>query len=179
MSDRRGVLRWQWRTACVSVVWISVIVAALWFWPARLGGSTTFVVVRGKSMQPTFDNGDLVIARHKTTYAVGDVVVFRVPDGAGKGALIVHRLIRAAADGSIVTQGDNRSTADGFDLHLADIVGSVRFPVPAGGRLLAVFSTWWFLAFVAGVFVAARLWPDGERCDGADAAPSPRAGLRC
>ena len=57
------------------------VIALAWFvWlrPVNLGGDVSYVMVQGKSMEPTFHDGDLVIARRGGTYHRGDVVAFRV-----------------------------------------------------------------------------------------------------
>ena len=111
-------------------------------------------------MQPTFDSGDLVVARTAPEYHVGDIVVIRVAVGdGGDSALVVHRLTAVDADGSVTTQGDNRSTADGFHSTTRDIVGRARWRVPHGAELAGRLSRWWMLAGVAGVLVTIHLWP--------------------
>lgn len=145
-----------------ALLWIPLLVAVFALWPQRFGGATSFVVVRGISMLPTYQSADLVIARSHAHYRVGDIVVYRVPSGAGAGSLIVHRLVGIGANESITTKGDNRSTNDGFDLHLKDIVGTPIVRIPAGGRLLMLASTWWFLALTTGIAVAWKLWPDNN-----------------
>jgi signal peptidase len=136
------------------------VAAVLYAWPSRLGGSSTLVVVRGDSMLPTYRNGDLVVARATGGYHAGDVVVYRVPDGQpGAGSLIIHRLREVAADGTIVVRGDNRDADDAFGATRADIVGSARLRLPAGGLVLFILSRWWMFAVVVGAAVTTLLWP--------------------
>jgi signal peptidase len=157
------------RDRILNSVTLLVLVAILFFlWPTRLGGATTFVVVRGSSMEPKYHSGDLLIAREQDQYDVGDIVIFRVPSGGGQGALVVHRLTEVGDDGAIVTQGDNREHPDGFTLHLGDIVGEPIVNIPLGGKLLVIFSTWWFLALVAGVLMVWRLWPEESATESAE-----------
>jgi signal peptidase I len=145
----------------LATVLVAVSVAAmLYLWPARLGGSSTLVVVRGDSMLPTYRNGDLVVARATGGYHAGDVVVYRVPDGQpGAGSLIIHRLREIAADGTIVVRGDNRDADDALGATHADIVGSARLRLPAGGLVLFLLSRWWMFAVVVGTAVTTLLWP--------------------
>lgn len=91
--------------------WLELLVAiaVLWFlWPAWLGGSTSIVVVSGTSMEPTYDDGDVLLVREGRA-AVGDVIAFHVP---GREGQIVHRVIERRADGTLLVQGDNRNTPD-------------------------------------------------------------------
>ena len=82
-------------------------------WPIMLGGSATFVVVRGHSMEGTYHQGDLLYARDDQAFAPGDVAVYRVPKGKpGAGALVVHRILRQLPDGTYLFQGDNKKSPD-------------------------------------------------------------------
>lgn len=52
--------------------------------PPLLGGATSYVIVTGRSMQPTLRTGDLVLARSRASgYTVGDVVAYHPPDANG------------------------------------------------------------------------------------------------
>lgn len=159
------------RSGAATVGVAVVVLTLLYLWPARLGGSASLVIVRGDSMLPAYRNGDLVIARAGGAYDAGDVVVYRVPDGVGEGDLIIHRLREVATDGSIVLRGDNRESDDAFGATTADIVGSARWRIPAGGLVLFVLSRWWILALVAGTVVTLLLWPASDRPGEDDAGP--------
>ena len=166
--------------------WLAVpLLAILLFllWPARFGGATTLVVVRGSSMAPKYHTGDLVVARAQDRYAAGDIVVFPISDGAGGAQMVIHRLLAIAPDGTITTQGDNRAQPDGFALRTSDIAGTAVFNIGLGGRVLVIVSTWWFLALAAGLAAMRRLWPTeaaatapagGSVAADADAAPARR-----
>ena len=104
----RSVLSWTLTAA--------VIAAVAFLWPATLGGSTRLIVVSGHSMEPTYDYGDIVVARDSGDARVGDVVVFAVPEGVGEGILVIHRVIEIDDAGFLVTQGDNRDRPDEWQL---------------------------------------------------------------
>lgn len=136
-----------------------VVLCVWWIWPTRFGGESTVVVVHGTSMQPTYANGDVVVAHRQDHYAPGEIIVFRVAVPGGH-RLVVHRLLAVNPDGHITTRGDNRDTADGFDVTTSDIVGRALVRIPMGGLILGMLSRWWFLAIATGAVVTFCLLPD-------------------
>lgn len=77
-----------------------------------LGSSPVYVVV-SKSMVPTLQVGDLVIAE-KMPYSsihVGQVIIYVPPNqfGGCSGETIVHRVVNVTSSG-LITQGDDRRT---------------------------------------------------------------------
>jgi signal peptidase len=106
--------------------------------PVRLGGTASFVMVQGTSMDPTYHTGDLVITHKQSSYGVGDVIAYEVPHGdVGVGLTVIHRIIGGSATSGFITQGDNNPTADDWRPKLADVQGSAWFVAPRGGRILA------------------------------------------
>lgn len=128
-------------------------------WPIMLGGSATFVVVRGHSMEGTYHQGDLLYARNDRAFAPGDVAVYRIPKGKpGAGALVVHRILRQLPDGTYLFQGDNKKAPDDVTPSRKDIVATPMFDLggwPTRGLILApiVFT------LVVGIAVTLALWP--------------------
>jgi signal peptidase len=124
-----------------SVQW--ALIAALapmvfFFWPQSLGGAVSYVKVDGHSMDPTYHMGDLAIVRKQASYNVGDPVAYRIPRGEfGAGALVIHRLIGGDGVHGYTTKGDNRTIADEWHPRTEDILGRVRFDIPAFGNTLA------------------------------------------
>jgi len=141
-----------------------IAVAAWYLWPTSLGGGTQMIAVRGQSMEPTYDHGDLLVVRADAAPALGDVIVFRIPDDEpGGGNLVVHRFVGVRDDGTMITQGDNRDTPDSFRVTQDDVVGSPRFVVPFAARIVDWVSTATGLAVVGGLLVTLLLWPDRMR----------------
>ena len=141
--------------------WLLVVAGAILLWPTRFGGATTILVVRGDSMRPTEDNGDLVIARKLARYERGDVIVFNVSFAANAHRVrVLHRIVSIDPAGIITTQGDNRTTADSFQTTAADVLGEARWSVPNGGYALWLLSRWWTLAIVGGALVTLYLLRD-------------------
>jgi signal peptidase I len=138
----------------------AVVAAAYALWPASLGGASRIIVVEGRSMEPTYQLGDLLVVRTDTSPDVGDVMVFRIPaDEPGGGSLVVHRLVGRRDDGSWIAQGDNRTTPDPFRITERDLVGSPVVSVPRGGRLIGLASRPTSVGLAAGLVAMALLWP--------------------
>jgi signal peptidase I len=114
-----------------------VTIAGMYVWaaPTSLGGSTSYVIVDGSSMEPTYRHGDLVIAREQDEYTIGDSVVYDAP--IGRRFNVIHRII-APTEGGFITQGDNREEPDGWVAPHETIHGAARFHIPNGGALIAV-----------------------------------------
>jgi signal peptidase I len=112
-----------------------VVVVAAWLLagPAHLGGPASYVIVDGRSMEPTYSNGDLVVALDRDEYAIGDVIVYDAPIEAQFE--VIHRVIERV-EGGYVTQGDNRDRPDGWLAPDETILGSAVFHVPNGGAVV-------------------------------------------
>jgi signal peptidase I len=87
--NRRN-LRWVGRV-------LAVLALAVWFAilrPQWLGGPAMYLVVRGDSMLPTYQNGDLLVIMNQEGYSVGYPAAYRVPAAElGAGRIVVHRVI--------------------------------------------------------------------------------------
>lgn len=138
--------------ATLAILLALVAVWAVALRPQALGGPALFVVVRGDSMQPTYDTGDLLLLRPAASYDVGDVVAYRVPAGElGEGHLVIHRLVGGDAAAGFVPQGDNNPAPDPWTPKASDIAGTPWLVVPFVGRLIA----WLQQPVVAGALAAA------------------------
>lgn len=152
-----------------AIVLLSVA-AVILLWPARFGGATTWIVVTGTSMEPTYQAGDIVMVRATTAPDVGDVAVFAVPDGVGAGSLVIHRVVAERPDGSYVMQGDNRDTVDEWRVDRGDVVGRPLLRLPGLGNLVGRLSGGSLTAPAIGLAVTLLLWPR-RRGDSESAAP--------
>lgn len=120
--------------------------------PQALGGPSSYVIVSGKSMEPTLQNGDLVVALKKSSYRIGEVVAYQVPAGEpGASALVIHRITGGSARDGYVTQGDNRDGEDLWRPTPADVVGAMNLRLPRVGLLLMFTRTPLGIAICAGV----------------------------
>jgi len=129
---RRSRLRWT-----DFVIFPALALVVYLGLPAQWGGTNSYIVIRGDSMLPTYETGDLVVVRPADSYHQGDVVAYRVPDGDfGEGTIVIHRVVSAAAE-HLILQGDNNPDLDTWEPTEADVVGLAVFSVPNAGGLLA------------------------------------------
>jgi signal peptidase len=151
----------------VSAAWVvGALVVAWLIWPTSLGGCTTLTIVSGRSMEPTYYTGDLVVARCGPV-EVGDVIVYNPPDVGG--ARVIHRIVGGNATDGWVVQGDNNDFLDPWNPHAEDILGSAALHVPKVGRLAGLLVsplTWISLLVVA---LAIVVWPGKEADEAAEA----------
>ena len=101
--------------------------------PTSLGGSASYVIVDGVSMEPTYFDGDLVVAYQRDIYEVGDVIVYDAPVDAQFN--VIHR-ITERTDGGFITQGDNRDEVDGWIAPDEEIYGAALLHIPNGGAIV-------------------------------------------
>jgi signal peptidase len=156
-----GVPRTPWERLRSALGWAGtagIVAVLVWFgWPSTLGGCTTLTIVSGRSMEPTYYTGDLVVSRCGIP-RVGDVVVYTPPD-LERGR-IIHRVVAGDAEGGWVIQGDNNDFLDPWRPHAADVLGIARVHVPGLGRVASILLdpwAWLSLVVVAG---GVLLWPN-------------------
>jgi len=100
--------------------------------PRQLGGSASYAIVVGSSMEPQLHNGDLVVARRHAHYAIGDAVVYH---NADLNRNVLHRIVER--DGSrFVFKGDHNDFVDPTHPRQSDLVGTLWFTVPGVGRFV-------------------------------------------
>ena len=116
-------------------------------WPARLGGTVTYVSTHGSSMEPLFRQGDLAVVRSAGSYRVGDVVAYR---SRLVDAVVLHHVV-ALDHGRYVLKGDNNSWLDAERPTASDLIGRLWLRVPRAGTLV---SRWTPMMLAAGVAVA-------------------------
>lgn len=156
-DSHRASRYWHvWRQA---LAWAVLAATVYLLWPASLGGGTSLVIVSGDSMLPTYESGDLVVAR-KGGAQVGDVIVY-APQDLG-GAQVVHRIIDGDAGSGWVLQGDNNDFLDPFYPTGSEVRGVVRLHVPNAGAVTMWFLNplLWCTMILVGVVLA--LWPDED-----------------
>ena len=122
--------RW-WKATGIAVLLVGLAALAV-VWPARLGGSVTYVTTRGSSMEPAVHQGDLALVRPAGQYRVGDVVAYH---SQLLNTIVMHRVVARHGD-RYVFQGDNNSWLDRDRPTHKDLVGSVWVQIPKGGLVL-------------------------------------------
>ncbi|MEO8639097.1 MAG: signal peptidase I [Chloroflexota bacterium] len=156
------------KAASLTVVVAVIVVWAFTLRPQALGGPAVFVAVRGSSMLPTYEHGDLVVVESAATYKVGEVVAYRVPAGnIGAGKIVMHRIIGGEGTSGWRLQGDHNNAPDPWQPRQADMVGVAMWRLPNAGRLIALVQQPVILAGLASgivvtVFVARPPRPRGS-----------------
>ncbi len=158
-TSSRWARTFRLRRVLADVVVLAVIgLMAFAIWPARLGGATSYIIIKGTSMEPKFHTGDLAVIRAQDTYRKGDIVAYRIPDGsAGAGNLVIHRII-GRSHGGYLMQGDNRTTPDSWYPKSTDILGRFRLLVPLPGIQFWALVPWVCCAAI-GVAIGWMYWP--------------------
>jgi signal peptidase I len=111
-----------------------ILLGSLWFWfaPAQLGGSTTYVVTHGISMEPRFHTGDLALVRAQGSYHVGEIVAYH---NKMLHTIVLHRII--GREGSrYIFKGDNNNFVDPEHPRASQLIGALWLHVPGVGATL-------------------------------------------
>lgn len=124
MNRRRIAL--AGKTAATAAI---AVVVWLFVWPSVLGGSMTYTVVAGPSMEPQYYTGDFVAARAQDDYRVGDIVVFTTDNGK-----VIHRIIGGDGTSGYAMQGDNNPEIDRWTPTNEEVLGKAVLYVPDAGN---------------------------------------------
>ena len=113
-----------------------IVLGCLWFWfaPVPLGGSTTYVVTRGISMEPRFHTGDLAIVRSQSSYHVGEIVAYH---NNMLHTIVLHRII-GREGARYIFKGDNNSFIDPERPVASQLIGALWLHIPGAGAHAAV-----------------------------------------
>jgi signal peptidase I len=108
-----------------------IVLGLVWFYtaPTGLGGSTTYVVTHGISMEPRFHTGDLAIVRSQSSYHVGEVVAYQ---SKMLGTVVLHRIIGKTGD-HFLFKGDNNHFIDFEHPRANQLVGALRLHIAGAG----------------------------------------------
>jgi signal peptidase len=121
----------------LAAVVVVLVAWAVFLRPVALGGGMTYMVTRGDSMSPTYQNSDFVVLRAEPAYHVGEVVAYRVPEGQiGAGQLVIHRIVGGTAQSGLTLKGDNNPAPDPWHPTSTDVAGKAVMHVPVIGRVL-------------------------------------------
>ncbi len=106
--------------------------------PQQAGGPAAYILVQGKSMQPTMFAGDLAIMRKATSYQVGDIVTYKETYDSNSRN-IIHRII-GVDQGRYILQGDNNPNPDTYMPTQDEILGKLILHIPFNvGKIFSVF----------------------------------------
>jgi signal peptidase I len=138
------------------LLWYGLPLLALAGVVAYVGAATVghvnppVVPVQGLSMRPTLQGGDLIVLRgvDPATLRKGDIVAVNTSADDrrqyGVPAEVVHRIVRVGHDAGglfFVTKGDANTGADVFQTRPGDVVGKLRFAIPAAGYPFLFFRS--------------------------------------
>lgn len=146
MAGRR---RLQARLGASAVLGV-LLVGWLFFAPPQLGGPASYAVVRGSSMAPILEDGDLAVVHGQDRYRVGDVVLYR---DAVLGQSLLHRVVGRAGD-RFVMKGDHNRFLDAFRPKEDEVVGRLWLRIPNVGRAIGWLRRPAHAALVAGLLAA-------------------------
>ena len=125
----------------------------VWLRPTALGGDASYVVVQGTSMEPTYEDGDLVLIRKAVHYEEGDIIAFRAGGPADDPRRVIHRIVGESDAGAFITQGDNRDRTDPWSPFPDEVIGRAVLHVPEVGSLTNVARRPEVLAALGGAAV--------------------------
>ena len=155
--------RWLTLSGFFNTAGLLLVVATVVFWaiflrPQSLGGPAAYVLVSGKSMEPRYHTGDMVLVERQSHYHVGEVIAYRVPKGDPMaGSQVIHRIIGGDAQHGFVVQGDNRTAPDVWRPTQADIVGAKTLRLPNAVVVLRFLRSPLLLGLMAACFVFVRV----------------------
>lgn len=133
----------------VSAILGVAMVIGLWavFSPTKLGGSTTYSVTSGVSMEPLLHAHDLALVRTQPSYHVGEIVLY---NSAVIKKPVLHRIILIQG-GKYFFKGDNNGFVDPGYATRGELIGTLWFSIPAVGAALAWFGQPVHAALLAGL----------------------------
>lgn len=170
------------RIAGAAAAAAALAVGWLFFAPTQFGGSTSYAVVVGSSMEPLLHRGDLALIRTNDGYGAGDVVLY---DNEELGGKVLHRILHSEG-GRYVLKGDNNDFIDDARPTSAQIVGRMWITAPKLGlaidwareprhaALLVAFATLLALGGGGGATVARRRRRRGDAMPAVIESPTGR-----
>src|SRR4051812_16541528 len=143
--------RCSMRSRAVQVAgYIAIAAACLLLWPSRWGGSMTYVITHGTSMEPRFSSGDLAVLRAAPSYDVGDIAAYR---STRMKTVVMHR-ITARSPAGYSFRGDNNDFTDPDVVPRGALLGKLVTSVPNVGGPLRWFVDPLHLAIaIGGIFL--------------------------
>ena len=120
------------RRAAALAVAVLLLVVATGLLPRGLGGSTTYLVVRGASMSPAYSRGDLAVLRPSDAYRVGEVAAYR---SATTGRVVLHRIASISGD-THAFKGDANAFTDPEQVPRGRVLGRATARLPLAGSAL-------------------------------------------
>jgi signal peptidase I len=126
------------RTKIAGAIAAAVVFLGLWtfFAPTKLGGSTTYSITDGISMEPLLYKNDLAVVRPQSSYHVGEVVLY---ENQLLHRDVLHR-VYLIQNGNYFFKGENNDFVDPGYATRDEIVGALWFHIPGVGAVLGWFA---------------------------------------
>ncbi len=158
-----------------------IVLGCVWFYlaPPPLGGSTTYVVTHGISMEPRFHTGDLALVRSQSSYHVGEIVAYH---NKMLHTIVLHRIIGREGN-HYVFKGDNNNFVDFEHPAASQLIGALRLHIPGLGAtlqsirspaLVGILVAVGMLLLTGGAFARRRRRRRRQRRAGESAQQPPR-----
>jgi signal peptidase I len=126
------------RTTFASWTAVLAILIGCWLFlgPTKMGGSATYSITDGISMQPLLFKNDLAVIRPESNYRVGDVVLY---ESQVLHRPVLHRIL-LIQNGNYFFKGDNNDFVDPGYATQSELIGKLWFHVPWVGGALGWFG---------------------------------------
>jgi signal peptidase I len=117
------------------------------FAPTELGGSATYTITDGISMNPLLYKNDLAVIRCEPNYHVGEVVLYQ---SQVLHKPVLHRII-LIQNGDYFFKGDNNKFVDPGYATRSELTGKLWFHISHAGAVLGWFGKPVHAALLAGM----------------------------
>jgi signal peptidase I len=157
----------SYRAKIAGVIVAAAVLFGAWtfFAPTKLGGTTTYSITDGISMNPLLYKGDFAVIRAQSSYHVGEVVLY---ESQVLHKPVLHRII-LIQNGNYFFKGDNNDFVDPGYATRSELIGDLWFHIPHAGAVLGWFGVPAHASLLAGlaamavVLTGAKTSKDGRR----------------
>ena len=139
----------SYRAKIAGVIVAAAVLFGVWtfFAPTTLGGTTTYSVTDGISMNPLLYKGDFAVVRAQSSYHVGEVVLYQ---NQILHKSVLHRIF-LIQNGNYFFKGDNNDFVDPGYATRSELVGELWFHIPHVGAVLGWFGVPAHASLLAGM----------------------------
>ena len=139
----------SYRAKIAGVIVAAAVLFGVWtfFAPTTLGGTTTYSVTDGISMNPLLYKGDFAVVRAQSSYHVGEVVLY---ENQVLHKSVLHRIF-LIQNGNYFFKGDNNDFVDPGYATRSELVGALWFHIPHVGAVLGWFGVPAHASLLAGI----------------------------
>ena len=139
----------SYRAKMAAIIVAAAVLFGVWTFlaPTKLGGSTTYSITDGISMNPLLHKGDFAVIRAQSSYHVGEIVLY---ENQVLHKPVLHRVI-LIQNGNYFFKGDNNGFVDPGYATRNELIGSLWFHIPHVGAALGWFGVPAHAAVLAGI----------------------------